>query len=327
MKYSYTIIFIILLLGCKAGETPVSDKMLGADISFLPELESQGKKFIDHGTPIDGVHLLKKYKFNYVRLRIFHTPQADSGYSKQGFCGLEETLKMAKRIKEANLKFLLDFHYSDNWADPGKQWKPHAWKNISFDVLKDSVYRYTKKVITALSNQNTLPDMVQIGNEINHGMIWPDGATDKFDQLAELVKSGVAGVKEVSSSPKIMIHIACGGQNDESRYLLDNFLSRGVTFDIIGQSYYPQWHGTLSDLKNNLTDLTTRYSQNIILVEYSEHKQEVNDIVFNLPLGKGKGTAIWEPLNTWETFIDKDGNTIPSKIDMYPALASKYGIF
>jgi beta-galactosidase len=114
--------------------------------------------------------------FNYVRLRIFNDPARDSGYSpKKGFCDLEHTKQMAKRVKAAGMKFLLDFHYSDYWADPGKQYKPMAWRNLSFVDLKKALFDYTKKVIQELKDQGTTPDMVQVGNEINHGMVWPEG--------------------------------------------------------------------------------------------------------------------------------------------------------
>lgn len=308
---------------------PVNDsteKIIGADISFLPQLESEGIKFSVKGVQEDAIKILKEYNFNYIRLRIFNNPMADSGYSIQGFCGLQQTLQMAKRIKAVNMKFLLDFHYSDNWADPGKQFKPAAWKNLSFTQLVTALHDYTKDVLQQLKAQGTLPDMVQIGNEINHGILWDDGNFTHPDSLAALLKAGVQAVKEVSSSTKIMLHIALGGQNAESKYFLDNMISRGVSFDIIGQSYYPQWHGTLEELKTNLTDLSLHYTQPVIVAEYTQHKVEVNDIAFTLPHGNILGTFIWEPLNTWEYIFDKQGKAIDSLINIYPAIAKKYNV-
>ena len=301
-------------------------KMLGADISFLPELEYKGIKFNDNGQEKDALQILINHKINYIRLRIFNNPAADSGYSpKLGFCDLEHTKAMAKRVKAAGMKLLLDFHYSDTWADPGKQFKPLAWEGLNFTQLKAAINKYTKEVLLALKNQGTLPDMVQVGNEINHGMIWPEGSSKNMDTLSQFLKAGIAGVNEVDPSINIMLHIACGGQNKESRYFLDYMLSHGVTFDIIGQSYYPKWHGTLDSLKDNLTDLAKRYEQDIIVVEYTEHKTEVNDINFNLPDNKGKGTCIWEPLSTWEYFVEKNGKT-NKLILIYNQLAKKYHI-
>jgi arabinogalactan endo-1,4-beta-galactosidase len=301
-------------------------KILGADISFLPQLEARGMKFSDKGVQKDAIQILKDHQFNYIRLRIFNDPAADSGYSPgKGFCDLEHTEAMAKRVKAAGMKLLLDFHYSDTWADPGKQFKPAAWKAYDFEQLTQAIREYTRNVLTALKNQGTLPDMVQIGNEINHGILWPDGSTKNPDTLAAFLKAGIAGVNDVDPSINIMLHIACGGQNDQSRYFLDNMLARHVDFDVIGESYYPQWHGTLDQLKSNLTDLAARYKQDVVVAEYTEHKREVNDIEFNLPDGKGKGTFIWEPLNTWEFFVDKDGKT-NDLIDIYPEVAKKYHI-
>jgi arabinogalactan endo-1,4-beta-galactosidase len=334
MKWLLCIFSIALLSGTApiafpsgSAPRPAPEKILGADISFLPQLEAEGKKFYDHGVEKDGIQLLKDNGFNYIRLRIFVDPTSDSGYSKKGYCGLEDTKKMATRIKAAQLKFLLDFHYSDTWADPGKQFKPAAWKGLDFQALQTQISSYTQSVIQALKDQGTTPDMVQIGNEINHGILWPDGNTRHPDTLAAFLKAGIAGVKAVNQHIPIMLHIACGGQNQESRWFLDNMISRGVNFDVIGESYYPQWHGTLDQLKSNLTDLASRYKQDVIVVEYTQHKREVNDIALSLEGKSRVGTFIWEPLNTWEQFIDgKTGYTIDSLIDIYPALRKTYDI-
>jgi beta-galactosidase len=282
--------------------------MLGADISFLPELESRGVHFSDDKGERDAIAILKDHGFNYIRLRIFNDPARDSGYSPgKGFCDLAHTLVMARRVKAAGLRLLLDFHYSDYWADPGKQFKPAAWRGADFATLTDSVYFFTHKVIAALKEQGTLPDMVQVGNEINHGMIWPEGSIRHPDSLARLIYAGICGVKAVDPGCPIMLHIALGGQNDESHFFIDNMLSRNVPFDVIGLSYYPRWHGTLSDLKYNVDDLAKQYGKDVIVVEYTQFKREVNDIAFSVPGGLGKGTCIWEPLNTWEQIFDKTG--------------------
>ena len=306
--------------------TDTTEKIIGADISFLPQLEAEGIKFSVDGKQNDAIKILKEHGFNYIRLRIFYDPTTDSGYSKPGYCGLEQTKAMAKRIKAAGMKFLLDFHYSDTWADPGKQFKPETWKNLSFTDLTKALHDYTRDVLTQLQTQGTLPDMVQIGNEINHGILWDDGNIVHLDNLATLLKAGIAATREVSTSIKVMLHIADGGQNDESRYFFDNMISRGVVFDIIGQSYYPQWHGTLEQLKSNLNDLSARYAQPVIVAEYTYHKTEVNDIAFTLPKGNIKGTFIWEPLNTWEFIFDKQGKAIDSLLNIYPMVAEKYGV-
>jgi beta-galactosidase len=166
--------------------------------------------------------------------------------------------------------------------------------------------------------------MVQIGNEINHGIIWPEGHVSNLDSLAQLIKAGTEATLSVDPSIQMMLHIALGGQNDESVFFIEQMRERGVPFDVIGQSYYPKWHGTLSDLENNLTDLANRYGD-VILVEYSQLKREVADIAFNLPNGRGKGTAIWEPLNTWEKIFDEQGKS-NDLILIYDEIAKKFKV-
>jgi len=308
----------------EAAKPRTTSKMLGADISFLPQLEARGMKFSDKGVEKDAIQILKDHGFNYVRLRIFNDPANDSGYSpKLGFCDLEHTKQMAKRVKAAGMKLLLDFHYSDYWADPGKQYKPAAWKNLSFTELKKALYDFTKKVMEELKAQGTTPDMVQVGNEINHGLVWPDGNVRNIDATAQLICAGTAAVKAVDPNVVMLLHIALGGQNYESVNFIDNMLARGVTFDVIGESYYPKWHGTLDDLRDNLHDLVRRYNKDVIVVEYSALKEEVNKIDFELPNGKGKGTCIWEPLSTWEKIFDNDGKS-NNYITVYDELNKKF---
>lgn len=298
--------------------------MIGADISFLPELEARGLKFSDKGVEKDAIQILKDHGFNYVRLRIFNDPARDSGYSPgKGFCDLANTKKMAKRVKAAGMKLLLDFHYSDYWADPGKQYKPAAWRGLSFDELKKSLHDYTKDVIQQLKDQGTTPDMVQIGNEINHGIVWPEGNVANFDGLAQLITAGTAAVKSVDPSIIMMLHVALGGQNDESVFFIDNMIARGVYFDVIGQSYYPKWHGTLDDLRDNLDDLARRYNRDIYVVEYSHRKAEVNKIAFEVRNGLGKGTCIWEPLSTWEKIFDEQGRS-NELLGQYDEISKKF---
>lgn len=308
----------------KYSPKKVTDKILGADISFLPELENRGMKFSDNGTPGDAIEIMKAHGFNYIRLRIFNAPANPKGYSpNKGFCDLEHTKAMAKRIKAAGMKFLLDFHYSDYWADPQQQNKPLAWVGKNFTDLKKSLHDYTVDVMQQLKAQGTTPDMVQVGNEINHGMVWPEGAIGNLDSLAQLIYAGVTAVKQVSPSTTIMLHIALGGQNAEARFFLDNMKARNVPFDVIGLSYYPKWHGTLDDLKNNMADLAKRYPQKVMVAEYSQLKKEVNDIAFTVPNGKAVGSFIWEPLSTWEGIFDRDGKA-NQYMNAYPDIAKKY---
>ncbi|MBL0359199.1 MAG: glycosyl hydrolase 53 family protein [Chitinophagaceae bacterium] len=298
--------------------------MLGADISFLPELENKGIHFSENAVEKDAIQSLKDHGFNYVRLRIFNDPAHDSGYSPgKGFCDLAHTLQMAKRVKTAGMKLLLDFHYSDYWADPGHQYKPAAWSQLNFEQLKQALYDYTVQVMAALKAQGTLPDMVQVGNEINHGIVWPEGNVSSLDSLAQLLNAGTAAVKSVDPTIVMLLHVALGGQNAESVFFLDNMLARGVHFDVIGLSYYPKWHGTLDDLRDNMNDLLRRYNKDLIVAEYSQRKEEVNKIVFDLPGGKGKGSCIWEPLSTWESIFDWKGKS-NELLNLYDGFNKKY---
>jgi arabinogalactan endo-1,4-beta-galactosidase len=266
----------------------------GVDISFTPEIEHYGGTYYSNGVATDVLDIFKQNGVNYVRLRIWHTPT-------DGWCGLDSTLAYALRVKERGFKFLLDFHYSDWWADPGKQNKPSAWVNASYTALKDSVYTYTKNVIEAFKNQNTLPDMVQIGNEITAGMLWPDGkiSVGGWGQFAELVKQGIQGAKDGAqdSTMKIMIHIDRGGDNSTARWFFDNLKTQGVQFDDIGLSYYPFWHGSLATVQANVNDLATRYGKDVVLVEiaYPWTTSSVNDGMGNIgidPSTLPKGYAI-----------------------------------
>jgi arabinogalactan endo-1,4-beta-galactosidase len=305
-----------------AGTAKITDKVIGADISFLPQNEDRGIKYYDSkGQPGDALQILKDHGFNYIRLRIFHHPAIAKGYSPgKGFCDLPHTMAMAKRIKASGMKFLLDIHYSDTWADPQRQNTPEAWAGLDFATVKDSVFTYTKMIMQALKSQGTEPDMVQVGNEINHGMIWPDGAINNLDTLAGFIYQGVRGVKAVSPNAIIMLHIALGGQNEEARFFVGNMVKRNVPFDVIGLSYYPQYHGTPGDLKNNMADLAKRYHKYVMVAEYSQHRAQVNDIAFTAPGDKAVGTFIWEPLNL---FFDRSGKPTPV-LEEYPPIAAKY---
>jgi arabinogalactan endo-1,4-beta-galactosidase len=247
-----------------------SEFIKGVDVSALLEVEEHGGIFKEDGIPKDALQIFKDHGINFIRLRIWHTPAT-------GYNNLDKILLMANRIKSIGLKFLLDLHYSDTWADPGHQIKPAAWENLTFNELKDSMYEYSHYIISALKDQGTLPDMVQIGNEITCGLLWDDArvceqfnTSQQWLKLADLINEGILGINEnlgPGDTVKIMIHIDRGGDNTGSRWFYDHLLEQNVDFDIIGLSYYPWWHGRLSDLELNLDDLAQRYGKEIILVE------------------------------------------------------------
>jgi arabinogalactan endo-1,4-beta-galactosidase len=209
----------------------------------------------------DAPKILRKHGLNYARIRLWVD-------SPDGYHGRKQLLEMAKRLKALKIKLLVDFHYSDSWADPGKQPKPKSWENLDFQDLKKSLYDYTFDICNSLKMQGTPPDMVQIGNEITNGMVWPDGKNDKsFDNLAALLKEGYQAVKHCSPSTLVMLHLDNGGKNEQFQWWFDNIIAQGVPFDLIGVSYYTYWHGTLASLQNNLDDIALRYDKNIVVVE------------------------------------------------------------
>ena len=256
--------------GLKESVIKGSAFIKGVDISMLLEIEENGGIYKENGIIKDALQIFTEHSINFARLRLWHTPT-------NGYNNLDKILLMASRIKNLGLKFLLNIHYSDTWADPGQQTKPAAWQNLSYQDLKDSVYQYTFNVVNALKSQNTLPDIVQIGNEITCGMLWNDGRVcDQFNtyqqwaQLAELINEGMRGINESlgqGDTVKIMIHIDRGGDNNGSQWFFDNLLAQNVDFDIIGLSYYSWWQGTLSDLELNVGNLAQRYGKEIVLVE------------------------------------------------------------
>ncbi|MFD2164412.1 glycosyl hydrolase 53 family protein [Paradesertivirga mongoliensis] len=302
----------------------ISDKILGADISFLPQNEARGAKYSDNGVEKDALVILKDHGINYIRIRLFNNPSQPRGYSpNRGFCDLENTKKLAKRVKAAGMKFLLDFHYSDNWADPQQQRKPLAWVGKDFAAIKDSVEAFTKYAMQQLKDQGTEPDMVQVGNEVNHGMIWPDGHINNLDSLAQLFYAGFKGVKAVSPNATIMLHVALGGQIEESEFFYDAMAKRNVPYDIIGLSYYPKWHGTPEDLKKNMAALSKKYNRQIMVAEYSQMKPLVNEIAFTVPGGKGIGSFIWEPLSWGEAVFDRTGKS-NEYLHQFTPISEKY---
>lgn len=239
----------------------------GMDLSFVDEVEAAGGSFYDREIRRDPIELMAESGMNAVRLRIWNDPPG-------GFCNLERTLAMARRIKERGLHFLLDFHYSDRWADPSNQWKPQAWDGLDAAELKDEVHRYTADVLASLAAQGTAPDMVQIGNEVTPGMLWPDGRVDgehdtdkQWRSFAGLLQAGAAAVRSVLPEARVMLHIDRGGDWETTRNFFGRMEELGVDYDVIGQSFYTWWHGTLDDLRRNLALMAKTFGKPIIVVE------------------------------------------------------------
>jgi arabinogalactan endo-1,4-beta-galactosidase len=338
MKAARAIACVFLAAGFgRALETHsrAADYAIGADLSFLKQAEDKGTVFKDNGQAKPGLQIFKDHGYNWIRLRLFHTPARLPN-------SLDYTVASAKAARALGFKFLLDYHYSDTWADPGKQTMPEAWKGKSHEQLVEVVFGYTRDTIAAFRAADVLPDMVQVGNEITAGMLWPDGKLpENWLNFAELLKAGIRGVEVGSGTnqrPRIMIHIDRGGDKSTTKYFFDKIRSYEVSYDVIGQSYYPWWHGSLLDLRENLLFMANEYRKDIILVEVaycwrpSEYKQtvgpfpetpegqlafldEVNRLVLNTPEGHGAGVFWWEPAVTGglrnRGFFSDDGNALP----------------
>jgi arabinogalactan endo-1,4-beta-galactosidase len=247
----------------------------GADVSSLNKSVAMGGVYHDntcggrdhhwhnHDEIDRALRILKEHGTEYIRLRVWVNP-AD------GFHNQQEMVEMSRHAREAGLKVLLDFHYSDTWADPGHQAKPAAWANYTVPQLTQAVYDHTFSVCNAMRHEGMAPAIVQLGNEINSGILFPDGSTwnpPNWPNLAGFLKAGAAAVKACAPEAKIMLHLANGGDNGGFRWWFDNITAQGVPFDIIGASYYGYWHGSLGDLQWNLNDVSARYGKDVVVVE------------------------------------------------------------
>jgi len=288
---------------------------VGADISFLASAEQQGIVFKENGVPNPVLQILKDHGYNWVRLRIFVHPTDLPN-------DLDYTLALAKRARQMGFRILLDFHYSDTWADPGKQFTPEAWKTLKHKQLTEQIFNYTRDTIAAFRDAGVLPDMVQTGNEIIGGMDWPDGKLpDNWDHFADLLQAAIRGVDAGRGNEHriaIMIHIERSGDPKAATWFFDKLNSYNLPYDVIGLSYYPLWHGSITALRQTLHDLAFRYQKPIIVVETAydwtpgdfigkkadfpespegqkDFLEAVNAAVRATPRGLGRGVFWWEP--------------------------------
>lgn len=362
--------------------------LLGADISALTMLENAGAVFRDGGRSDDAIAILTRHGWNCLRLRLFVNPDGRGGVVND----LAYTRSLARRIKAAGAAFLLDLHYSDTWADPQHQIKPAAWQHLDFDGLELQIENYTAAVISDLSRNGTPPDMVQIGNEITGGMLWPDAQVRvppsdvkrfeglpsppdppqpyddarQWDRLARLVKAAIRGVRAASAltdGVRVLLHIDCGGDWPLTKWFFDHMIDRNVQFDMIAQSYYPHWHGTLDQVRQNLRNTAERYHKGIIIAETaypwknaqfwaarsnmnwpvspSGQRRFLMDLVRTVrdtPNGLGRGVVYWHPesvqiegsdLSAWNggamALFDDQGNALPA-IDLRQLTLAKVAL-
>jgi len=237
--------------------------MLGADVSSLQRAQDLGQKFYNaSGTEQEPLVILKNLGVNTIRLRVWVNPA--SGYNNKA-----KILTYAKLVKANGLKLMIDFHYSDTWADPGKQYKPAAWSSHTISQLQTDVYNHTYDVCNALKAQGTTPDSVQIGNEINVGMLWDTGKVinNDFTNLSLLLKQGYNAVKACNSGTQVIIHVADADSQANARWFYDGIKAKGVSWDVTALSYYCYWHGTLANMTSVVADMKSRYSKPVIIAE------------------------------------------------------------
>jgi len=237
--------------------------MRGADVSTAQRALDLGAKYYDaNGNAADPLDILKGAGVNYVRLRVWNNPA--SGYNNKA-----KVLAYAKAVKAKGLGLLVDFHYSDTWADPGNQRKPAAWASHGVGQLQTDVYNYTYDVCNSLKAQGTTPDSVQIGNEINVGMLWNDGKVvdNDFTNLSLLLKAGYNATKACNSATKVIIHTANADSDAHARWFYDGIKAKGVSWDITGLSYYCMWHGSLTTLYDVTADMRSRYGKDVVIAE------------------------------------------------------------
>ena len=280
----------------------------GADIGWLPQMEATGYKFYNNnGKETDCLQLLKDLGMNSIRLRVWVNPSDDKA---SGHCSKEETIAMALRAQKMGFRIMINFHYSDSWADPAKQFKPKAWEKHSFAELLNDVHNHTFDVINALKVAGVTPEWVQVGNEIPGGMLWPEGSTDNWPQLGQLLNKGYDAVKAVDKNIKVIVHVDEGNNNEKFRTFFDNATAQKVRYDVIGLSYYPYWikkdyTETIADLQFNLNDMAQRYGKEVMIVEVGGEDDKVQNTyelltatikaVKNVPNNKGIGVLYWEP--------------------------------
>ena len=247
------------------------DWIVGMDVSSLVEVEDCGGKFYDNGIEGDALSILKAHGANMVRLRLWNDPYDAEGNSySAGYSDIKTVLKLAKRASKLGLDWLLDLHYSDCWADPGKQTIPKAWQGMNVDELETAVYEYTLNVLKECEEAGLKPQMVAIGNELSNGLLWPYAKVPEYANIARFVSAGIRASREFDAKIPVMIHLDNGGNNELYRRWFDNyFANNGLDFEYIGLSYYPFWHGTLDMLRDNMNDIASRYGKKLIVAEVS----------------------------------------------------------
>lgn len=326
MKKNYPLIILCLcatMLGCKESpKTVKTPKVMfvanGADVSWLTEMEAANVKFYDiYGIERECMSLLKDEGVNSIRLRVWVNPT-------NGWCDKNDLLVKAKRASDLGHKIMVNFHYSDTWADPASQTKPTAWKNYSYTRLKTSVADHTEEVLTLLKTNNIYPQWVQIGNETGAGMLWPDGKYDNLRNYAELHMAGYDAAKKVFPDTKVIVHLQNGQNNVLHNWFFEELKKNGAKWDMIGMSLYPpvnEWQKYIENSLDNMASLIQKFKLPVMICEFGmpwNNPQTALMAMHQLITEAKKlelfgGLFYWEPqaYNDWENYtmgaFDKTG--------------------
>lgn len=278
MKKIFAIVFsIAILMATKCGgiepepipepEPVVTDFAIGADVSWLTQMEKEGCKFYTgQGEEMECMTLLKTLGVNAIRLRVWVDPE-------NGWCGRDDVVAKARRALALGMRVMIDFHYSDSWADPGKQNKPAAWAKLDFDGLKKAVADHTSEVLYALKSAGVNPEWIQIGNETTGGMLWPDGQNYNdagFSNYVQLHNAGYDAAKAVFPNAKVMVHVDNGWKWETLSWFFSNFRIKGAKYDLIGLSLYPDnnnWQSYNNQLLANIQNLYTQFGKETLVCE------------------------------------------------------------
>lgn len=273
------------VVGCLAGrlapgETPAF--FAGVDPSMLVELERAGGVYRDEGgRSADAIRVLRDHGCNLFRVRVFVRPSGDFNKVWGATQDLEQAKALGRRAKESGAQLLLDLHYSDTWADPKKQGIPAEWAGLDAKGLEGKVHDYTAAVLKEMTDAGARPDMVQVGNEVTNGMLWPAGRTSegtaeeregRWAEFSALLNSGARAVREASSMERpigVMIHIDGGGRPGRAKWFFSALAKHPVDFDVVGLSFYPAWGDSMEGLRGNLRDLAEGFGKDVVVAETS----------------------------------------------------------
>ena len=265
---------LLLVLALQSVMTVMAHSWLGGDISMMTSNARNGVVYKDScGVTVDPYDLFRQQGWNMMRVRLFVDPQNAPGrHHDEGVCqDLDYVIDLCRTIKSRGFEVMLDFHYSDTWADPAKQFTPKRWDGLNGKALADSIYRYTRHCLMSLKAAGVEPATIQVGNEVTFGMDWPVGRVDpmradNWDVFTRLLQAGCKACREVCPSAGIIIHTEKAGVWEMTRNYYERLEQGGVDYDIIGLSYYPMWHGTIPNLGATLDSLAVRFPDKPVMM-------------------------------------------------------------